>query len=60
MNVQEAADVVQQFKDQLEMMRHKAKPGDTIPAEVFFNFMDILVPSFDVLITEVTKNKEQE
>ena len=47
------------FKKELEEMKQMAKEGDTMPAGVFFMFMDTLMPAFDGIIEEVTKMKKE-
>ena len=57
MKYDEAQLVFEKFKGELKEMKGKTKPGDTIPAEVFFMFMDVLIPSFEGIIEEITKLK---
>ena len=52
-----AVKVMDQFKTELEEMRSNAKEDDTLPAPVFFMFMDTLIPAFDGIIAEVQKIK---
>ena len=57
MEFPQAVQVMEQFKSELEEMRNEAKPGDSMPAEVFFAFMDILVPAMESIIEEAIKLK---
>ena len=59
MNIDTAAATVKQFKQELAAMKVLFKDGDQMPGEVFFKFMDVLVPAFDALITEVEKCKKE-
>jgi len=59
MNYTNAKGVMEKFKVELEEMRKQATDGDTMPAEVFFMFMDILMPAFDGIIEEVVRLKEE-
>ena len=51
----EAKKVMEKFKIELKDMRKQAKPGDTMPAEVFFLFMDTLMPAFNAIMEETDK-----
>ena len=55
-----AVDTMKQFKVELGEMKKMAKEGDTMPAEVFFVFMDVLVPAFDGIIEEIDRLKGEE
>ena len=59
MDIVTAAETVKQFKKELAAMKILFKEGDQMPGKVFFNFMDVLVPAFDILITEVEKCKKE-
>ena len=50
----EADAIIVKFKAEVEDMRKKAKADDTMPANVFFMFMDILIPAMETL-AEVNK-----
>jgi len=52
--------VVDQFKAEIEEMRKLAQPGDTMPAEVFFTFMDVITDLLDGLTSELDKCKEKQ
>ena len=60
MKYEEAASTIKKFKSELEVMKKQAQPGDTLPAEVFFMFMDTLVPAFDGLVKEIITLREKE
>ena len=55
-----AIAIMTKFKGELEVMRKEAKPDDTMPAGVFFMFMDVLIPAFDGIVEEITRVKEGE
>lgn len=57
MSTQDLIATYEAFKGEVENMKKEAQPGDTIPAEVFFNFMDILTNVFDRLVQENEKDK---
>ena len=55
MEYEQAREVMTKFKAELKDMRKKAQPGDSMPAEVFFLFMDTLLPSFDAIMEETDR-----
>jgi len=57
MKYKDSIEIMTKFKKELEEMRQQAKPDDTMPAGVFFMFMDTLMPAFDGVIEEITKLK---
>ncbi len=57
MEYDKAVDTMTKFKKELEQMKGLAQPGDTMPAEVFFTLMNVLIPAFDAIIKE-TVDKE--
>jgi len=57
MKYKHAVDTMTKFKVELEEMRKLAKSDDTMPAGVFFMFMDVLVPAFDGIIEEIDRLK---
>ncbi len=57
MKYKHAVDTMTKFKAELEEMRKLAKPDDTMPAGVFFMFMDVLVPAFDGIMEEIDRLK---
>ena len=55
MKYEHAQDVMKKFQAELIEMKKEAQPGDTMPAEVFFMFMDTLIPAFEAIIEEIEK-----
>ena len=50
--------MVELFKQQLKDMRKEARPGDEIPADVFFAFMDTMIAAIDAVVEENKNLKE--
>ena len=59
MNVEQAEQIVGQFKTELAAMKKEAKPGDTMPAEVFFAFMDVLVPVLEEMSKQLKEDADE-
>jgi len=54
-----AEKVMIQFKQELKNMRGAAKDDDVMPANVFFAFMDVIVPVIDDVIENNKQLKEK-